>query len=152
MIYTDLNGFRCELSFVPGSFDVPSRHVLVIAKYQGKWLMTDHPKRGIEFPGGKVEAGESLKAAAAREVYEETGGVAEKLEWFAEYVVYGQPSFCKTVFIAEVERIDSVKLMETKGAVLKEGLEVTEDFSFLMKDQGMLKIMEKVKELGKWEN
>ncbi|GKW46620.1 hypothetical protein NCCP2050_23120 [Planococcus sp. NCCP-2050] len=114
--------------------------------------MTDHPKRGIEFPGGKVEAGESLKAAAAREVYEETGGVAEKLEWFAEYVVYGQPSFCKTVFIAEVERIDSVKLMETKGAVLKEGLEVTEDFSFLMKDQGMLKIMEKVKELGKWEN
>lgn len=152
MIYTDLNGLRCELSFVPGSFDILSRHVLVIAKYEGKWLMTDHSQRGIEFPGGKVEAGESLQAAAAREVYEETGGAAGKLEWFAEYVVYGQPAFCKTVFIAEVDRIDSVKLMETKGAVLLEELNDTENFSFLMKDPGMLKIMEKVKALGKWEN
>ena len=150
MNYIDLNGIPCELSFQPGAFDLPSKHVLVISKHQEKWLLTDHPMRGIEFPGGKLEAGESLTEAAVREVYEETGGVIVDLEWFAEYLVQGENPFCKTVFIAKVERLDSIELLETRGAVLITELEDVENFSFLMKDAGMQEIIKKVKLLGKW--
>lgn len=152
MEYTDLNGYRCELSFQPGKFPVISRHVLVIAKFQGSWLLTDHSVRGLEFPGGKVEAGESLNAAAKREVYEETGAVLEKLEWFAEYMVYADKPFCKTVFLGTVSRLEKIELMETAGAVLAEDLALDERFSFLMRDSGMKEILEKVKLSGKWNN
>lgn len=39
----------------------------------GKVLLMRHPRRGWEFPGGQVEAGEDLIAALHREVKEETG-------------------------------------------------------------------------------
>lgn len=152
MNYIDLNGIPCELSFLPGIFGCPSKHVLVVSKYQGKWLLTDHPKRGFEFPGGKVEPGESLAEAAVREVYEETGGVIGDLEWFAEYMVCSEKPFCKTVFIAAVERLDSIELLETRGAVLFAELDDLEKFSFLMKDAGMQEIIKKVKLLGKWKD
>jgi 8-oxo-dGTP pyrophosphatase MutT (NUDIX family) len=35
----------------------------------------------ITFPGGKIEAGESLKAAASREMLEETGVVVPEADW-----------------------------------------------------------------------
>ncbi|HSJ36672.1 MAG TPA: NUDIX domain-containing protein [Planococcus sp. (in: firmicutes)] len=152
MEYTDLKGYSCRLTFEPGAFLIASRHVLVIAKYNGKWLLTKHPERGLEFPGGKVETGESLSDAAKREVYEETGGVVEGLEWFAEYVVQSEQAFCKTVFIAEVSTIMDIELMETEGAILVDRLEPDSRYSFLMKDDGMKEIMERVSLNGKWKD
>lgn len=152
MEYTDLNGCACRLSFERDAFQVESRHVLVIAKFNGKWLLTEHRERGLEFPGGKAEAGESLAEAAKREVYEETGGVIESLDWFAEYLVHSEPPFSKTVFTGTISSIDEIDLLETKGAVLVESLDVDGDFSFLMKDEGMKEIMERVKLDGKWED
>lgn len=152
MEYTDLNGFACRLSFERDAFQVDSRHVLVIAKFNGKWLLTEHRERGLEFPGGKAEAGETLMEAAKREVYEETGGVIENLEWFAEYLVQSKPPFSKTVFTGTVAAIDGIELMETNGAVLVESLDMDSAFSFLMKDEGMKEIMERVKLNGKWED
>ncbi|MCM3611541.1 nucleoside triphosphatase YtkD [Planococcus sp. MERTA32b] len=152
MEYTDLNGFTCRLSFKKDTFQAESRHVLVIAKFKGKWLLTEHRERGLEFPGGKTEAGESLAEAAKREVYEETGGVIEELEWFAEYLVHSEPPFSKTVFTGTVTAVDEIDLMETKGAVLAEDLNVDSNFSFLMKDKGMKTIIERVKLDGKWED
>lgn len=152
MHYQDLNGYPCELSFEKKIFPFESRHVLVICRYQGKWVLTRHNERGLEFPGGKVEAGESLQEAAKREVYEETGAHAKELEWFAEYVVYSEKPFCKTVFIGTVDRVDPIPLLETRGIVLLKELELGDRFSFLMKDAGMRKIIEKVKQLGKWDD
>ena len=152
MEYIDLNGCRCELSFKPGTFQVESRHVLVICKFNGSWVMTKHSVRGLEFPGGKVEPGESLTQAAKREVYEETGAVIGEPEWFAEYMVFSEEPFCKTVFIAEAERLEMTDWMETEGLVLLEKLHLDSSFSFLMKDAGMKEIVKKVKQLGKWDN
>lgn len=152
MEYIDLNGCRCELSFKPGTFPIESRHVLVICKFNDKWVLTKHSIRGLEFPGGKVEPGESLKQAAKREVYEETGAVIRNPEWFAEYTVFSEETFCKTVFLAEVERLEKIEKMETEGIVLMEELQPAGSFSFLMKDTGMKQIIKKVEQLGKWGN
>ena len=54
MQYQDLNGYLCELSFERNTFSLKSRHVLVICRYQGEWVLTQHNERGLEFPGGKV--------------------------------------------------------------------------------------------------
>lgn len=152
MEYTDLNGMRCHLSFEPGAFQVPSNHVLVIAKWNGKWLLTKHRERGIEFPGGKVENGETLLEAAAREVFEETGAHVERLQWFAEYLVQCNPPFCKTVFTAEVAAIENIEWMETEGPELVGHLAPDNSYSFIMKDDGMKEIMERVKIYGKWND
>lgn len=152
MRYIDLNGLECRLSFERGTFSIPSRHVLVIAKYNGQWLLTKHKQRGLEFPGGKQEPGESLQGAAAREVYEETGAVVGSLRWFAEYQVSAEKPFCKTVFIGEIDHLEKVEEMETEGLVLLDRLDLDERFSFLMKDAGMKEIIKKVEQLGKWND
>jgi 8-oxo-dGTP diphosphatase len=152
MEYKDLNGNLCKLSFEQQALPLESKHVLVISKYEGMWLLTKHAKRGLEFPGGKVEQAERLWDAAAREVYEETGAVVENLEWFAEYMVYADEPFCKTVMTGNINRIEPIGLMETEGPVLAETLELDESFSFLMKDEGMKEIIKKVEQLGKWNN
>ncbi len=47
--------------------------VIVVPIKGNKFLMIRHPRRGWEFPGGKVENGEDIKEAALRECQEEAG-------------------------------------------------------------------------------
>lgn len=150
MEYKDLNGCTCRLFFEKGQSQIESRHVLVIGKYNGNWLLTRHSVRGLEFPGGKAESGESLEQAAKREVYEETGGIVNELEWLAEYTVYTDKPFSKTVFAATIEDMADVEWMETDGPVLVPELLANENYSFLMRDAGMEAIIEKVKTFEKW--
>ncbi|HSI66895.1 MAG TPA: NUDIX domain-containing protein [Planococcus sp. (in: firmicutes)] len=152
MLYTDLNGKKCELSFQKNGFSMISRHVLIISKFNGKWVLTDHPERGLEFPGGKAETGESLVEAAVREIYEETGACADQLEWLAEYKVNAEKPFCKTVFLACISRMEEVPLRETNGAVLVDHLALDDRYSFLMRDAGMLEIIKKVNRIAKWQD
>lgn len=53
------------------------RHIVaaaaLITNPEGRVLMTRHPVRGWEFPGGQVEEGESVLQALEREIMEETG-------------------------------------------------------------------------------
>lgn len=145
--FIDQHGIKVTLSFEKKSFSIPTKHVLVIANDNEKWLLTKHPSRGLEFPGGKVDTNETLDQAAKRETYEETGARLGNLEWFAEYMVHDVKPFCKVVFRSTVESIDStVNQFETEGPVwvtLPELLKST-NLSFHMKDEGMRKMLEQV--------
>ncbi len=55
--FIDENGCEVKLSFKEGQFTIAPKHVLVMVNYQGKWLCAINKKRGVEFPGGKVEPG-----------------------------------------------------------------------------------------------
>ena len=146
--FFDENGCKCELSFREGPFEIEPKHVLVFVFHEGKWLCTINKKRGVEFPGGKVEPGETLEEAAIREVYEETAVQISDLKWFAYYVVHDTTTFCKAVFTGRVDRIDEfVEEHETLGMtwLTCEQLENHSNLSFYMKDEGMKKMLQEVK-------
>jgi len=154
--FLDQNGLKVTLSFEKNAFLIPSKHVLVLANKDRKWLFTKHPKRGIEFPGGKVEANETFEQAASRETHEETGANLSRLKWFAEYMVHDAVPFCKTVFRAEVESIENEgKQFETEGPLwftLQEFCQL-DNLSFHMKDDGMRIMLERViNDEGRWHN
>ena len=152
--FKDYNGGTVKLSFKSHSFAQKPEHVLVICKMNDKWLLTNHSVRGLEFPGGKVEQGESLEEAGRREVLEETGATINKLQFIGEYEVTDMnSSFVKAIFYAIIEKLESKEhYFETDGPVLIEGDLVTlrwnPQFSFIMKDcvieKSILKIEEKL--------
>lgn len=154
--FQDLNDIKVDLSFKKDTFPIKPMHVLVLAKHENKWLLTKHPKRGIEFPGGKVENDETLVEAAIREVVEETNVEIFNCQWIAEYMVYEEKPFCKVVFIANVGNINIEHTnFETEGAVwlTYEELVSCNQLSFHMKDAGMQAILEKVSAYeGKWND
>ncbi len=54
----------------------PLQYVVVAARCQDKWIFVRHKQRNTwEIPGGHIEAGETIAAAAKRELWEETGAV-----------------------------------------------------------------------------
>ncbi|MFC7686746.1 NUDIX domain-containing protein [Ureibacillus sp. GCM10028918] len=146
--FIDENGLKCELSFNKAPAEKEIKHVLVFVLYEGKWLCTINKKRGVEFPGGKVEPGETLEEAAIREVYEETAVHITDLNWFAYYVVHDTPVFSKAVFTGRVEKIDEfTQEHETLGItwLTTEELVNHPSLSFYMKDEGMKKMLQVVK-------
>jgi 8-oxo-dGTP diphosphatase len=139
--FLDQNGNKVELSFVQHAFEEEAKHVLVICQYEGGWLLTNHKKRGLEFPGGKIEPGETVEEAARREVYEETGAKLDALYSIGEYKVADpNGAFVKAVFFGKVMELHATDTyFETNGPVLVYGdlLEKRfgEEYSFIMKDQ-----------------
>jgi len=63
-------------------------------------LLIKGPKRGWEMPGGQVEEGESLKAAAIREAKEESG-IDIKITKFCGIYQNVERSICNALFLAE---------------------------------------------------
>ena len=81
----------------------PPKHIVsaaaVVLNDQGEILLLEGPRRGWEIPGGQVEEGESLKAAAIRETKEETGIDIDALTFCGVFQnVSG--SICSTLFLA----------------------------------------------------
>lgn len=69
-------------------------HILAVAGLvsdaHGNVLIVRSPKRGWEFPGGQVEAGETLEEALVREIEEESGITAAVTRLVAMYSNVGQ--------------------------------------------------------------
>lgn len=148
--FTDANGGTVRLSFKCHSFNRQPGHVLVICKKGGSWLLTRHSERGLEFPGGKVELGETIEEAAHREVMEETGARIKELQFIGEYEVTGSDNtFVKAIFFAVIDHLeDKQYYYETAGPVLIAG-DILEQrwepqYSFIMKDEVINKSIQKI--------
>lgn len=132
---------QVELSFDDHPFSDRPLHVWVIAVYEGKWLLTHHKQRGYEFPGGKVEPGETAEEAARREVMEETGGKIDSLSYVGQYRVAGKgDTIIKNIYFAQIGSLSShLAVDETDGAFLfeelPERLDTNRQYSFMMKDR-----------------
>lgn len=113
-------------------------HVLAICRFNGKYLMTNHKIRGIEFPGGKVDNDESLEAAVHREVFEETGAGVEDLKHIGSYTVHDRAPFSKAVYFVKVKDLFSkCGYFETYGPVVYERADDVpgEERSILLEDE-----------------
>ena len=147
--FTDLNEKKVDMYFQKGQYEIEPKHVLVIVKNGEQFLCSIHRERGIEFPGGKVENGESLDEAAVREVLEETNVVIKNVHELCHYIVRDENPFCKVVFVAELkQQLDKNFAYETKGRVwlTEEQLTKHENLSFYMKDAGMKRILQEVRQ------
>ncbi|MRH44790.1 nucleoside triphosphatase YtkD [Aquibacillus halophilus] len=139
-IFNDYYNNEVKLSFEDHPFTQHPKHVWVICRFQNQWLLTKHKDRGIEFPGGKVELGESAEEAAIREVDEETGGVVNHITYVGQYYVSGKSgNVVKNIYFANVkEVIKQSTYYETDGPIilaeLPDKIKTTPEFSFMMKD------------------
>ncbi|WP_040207543.1 RNA deprotection pyrophosphohydrolase [Neobacillus jeddahensis] len=150
--FLDYKGNKVELAFTLEAFEEEIKHVLVICQYNHDWYLTKHKQRGLEFPGGKVEVGETLEQAARRETYEETGAILGELSFILAYKVSDHVgSFVKAVFFGKVERVEETNsYFETKGPVVFKGNLLQErfkdEYSFIMKDQVIEECMKYLKD------
>lgn len=151
--FKDANGNDVFFSYKRNAFSKEAKHVLVICQFGDQWLLTKHSKRGLEFPGGKKEDGETIEEAAIREVYEETGAKISKLIVVGEYeVVEETSSFVKTIFYGKVDQLDRKEdYLETEGPVLVEEPLLTKrfqrEYSFIMQDEVIEKALKRIYEL-----
>ncbi|MDF2607430.1 MAG: ytkD [Bacillales bacterium] len=143
-----------NLDFSLNPFSDNARNVFVITKFNDKWLLTKHKSRGLEFPGGKVEDGETSFQAGIREIAEETGGYIEELIYIGQYEVYSkEQTIVKDIYFGEVIRIDDQEhFYETDGPILiedlPENLEFNTDYSFVMRDLVVKESLKRLKELN----
>lgn len=136
--FLDYYGREVKLAFEHHPFSDTPLHVWVICRFHGQWLLTNHQIRGLEFPGGKVESGETAEQAAIREVAEETGATIEDLYYIGQYHVAAE-RLCKNIYYAEIAELHTKSdYMETSGPVCLEDfpnhIKSDERFSFIMKD------------------
>ncbi|MBT2657014.1 nucleoside triphosphatase YtkD [Bacillus sp. ISL-18] len=153
--FFDCNGNTVELRFGHNVFNMKPKHVLVICQFENSWFLTNHKMRGLEFPGGKVENGETLEEAARRETFEETGAILGDLQSIAEYKVNDtEGAFVKAVFWGMVDRVEQTNAYyETNGPVAVEGnileLRFADEYSFIMKDQVIGECINYIQQLKK---
>ena len=153
MQFVDKDGRRVDLDYRSACDVADGDHVLALAIYKEQWLFTKHALRGIEFPGGKKEAGERSYDALCRELYEETGGTIQQAYYIAQYEVHTgmNQSFKKDVYVVIVDAIHKRDdYLETLGPIsFKRIADIPqEEQSYLLQDTTIVQCLERVYELG----
>ncbi len=87
------------------AFDKPTPIAIAVVEHQGAFLVGQRPVDvalgGLwEFPGGKVEKGETAAQAAVRECLEETGLVVEVVEPCLEHAHFYEHDQVQLMFFA----------------------------------------------------
>jgi ADP-ribose pyrophosphatase len=92
---------------------LPNGRIIFVKQYRylkKKW--------SLEFPGGGIEPGESLLAAAKRELYEETGYISKNLHKIGSFEsMNGLFKEQMTVFIAQVDKQAGKPQEEATGSL-----------------------------------
>lgn len=105
-----------KVAFYEKADDELLQFAVIAAKYQGRWVLCKHKERSTwEFPGGHREAGETIEAAAVRELYEETGAAEYRMIPVSVYSVTDQAQSGEKqeeslgmLFYAEISRFDQL--------------------------------------------
>ena len=105
-----------QVAFYEKADDELLQFAVIAAKYQGRWVLCKHKERITwEFPGGHREAGETIEAAAVRELYEETGAAEYRMVPVSVYSVTDQAQSGEKqaeslgmLFYAEISRFDQL--------------------------------------------
>jgi 8-oxo-dGTP diphosphatase len=85
-----------QVHFYDTADDAALKYAVILARTQGRWVFCRHRKRTTwEIPGGHREPGESIEAAARRELWEETGATNFLLKPVCVYGVRGDDG-CET--------------------------------------------------------
>ncbi|UOF90435.1 NUDIX domain-containing protein [Fodinisporobacter ferrooxydans] len=143
-----------RLSFDPADWVEPNT-VLIVPFYHGKILFTKHQHRGWELPGGTREPDEFPIQTTIRELYEETGGEAQAIEWIGQYCLLhpNRPEpMIKSIYVADIHRLHPLPQgFETEEIMLLDQLpnwqsvEIDDAFSYILKDGVYRHIVKKVK-------
>lgn len=153
-IFKDYYNNEVKLSFADHPFSQHPKHVFVICQFQDKWLLTEHKERGLEFPGGNVEEGESAVQGAIREVKEETGALIDQMSYVGQYFVNGKKKpVIKNIYFAQIQKLFKQETYyETKGPVLLDeipnNIKTNDSFSFIMKDDVLYHSMQHIKQMN----
>lgn len=120
--------------FPPGTTRIPDlTYVIIGARENNKWLFVRNRKRDTwELPAGHIEDGEVPADAARRELYEETGTKAEKLDAIHDYSVTmdGSTRHGRIFFVRVTNRdkLPDSEIAEVKAAVISP-IPVTYDYA-----------------------
>jgi len=103
--------------------DIELKFAVICAMFQGKWVYVRHRERkSWEIPGGHREQGESILAAAKRELFEETGAKKFELTPICDYSAdnlvnkqFGRLYFANIIEIGELpnSEIGEMRLFDT---------------------------------------
>ena len=105
------------------------KFVVIIARSGGKFVFCKHRERStLEFPGGHIEPGESVRGAAKRELCEETGAQRFVIRPVCVYSVTGKNRVNSTgeesfgmMYYAEISAFGELR-SEIERVVLTDGL------------------------------
>ncbi len=86
-----------EVKFYDFIEDSLIKFVVIVSRFHGKWVLCKHKERNTyEVPGGHREKNETVRQAARRELYEETGAVDYNLKSVGVYSVTGKTKVNET--------------------------------------------------------